>query len=451
VIQYIKQISLKKWQAAIDEILQSGCLEEAMFIDSDQLIVGDFVESTPVNCLVQFSEEGYRTVCSTCRGSLCIHTATLLKCFVDFPDFFLSSKNIPAGAARLAEAKWMPYKKRKTKAHTSAYLKKVAIMEDGLDLANTLLNDCVLKVPSINEPGEQYELVERADLLRDFFLGGLTTEFRTLLMASSETFLSKSVRIYQILKSAAKFLADEKVGKRDFDSAEVANYLGYVWKLEDLRNMREPLPAKLILLSFYIVENYAAERLEETGIWLDLLSGNIHYTQNLRPFKALRHLKSESDACRVIFTPELYLYPGALNSRVRWDESSVQSVNQEDFSTVVDLASKDWKPLLKSVKKTLKNPLSQWPPTVILKFEKLCQSKQSIWLLGENEQKIELGEPEDVKVKGLLHVLRTLSAQDLQDACVLVRFFENKRDGQIQAEPLSLINRTKCIRLKVSV
>ena len=50
---------------------------------------------------------------------------------------------------------------------------------------------------------------------------------------------------------------------------------GHVWKYGELSSLCPPRDASLIQLNFSVHENLLAQRLEETGVWLDLESGEI--------------------------------------------------------------------------------------------------------------------------------------------------------------------------------
>ena len=162
------------------------------------------------------------------------------------------------------------------------------------------------------------------------------------------------------LKKARAFL-QQKLDSGDFSAEDNSLFeaLGGVWRLEDLRALgayREN--ARLIQLSFDASFDEAKKEYVERGWWLDIDSGEIGQTLNLRPAKALKYVKGDDSRFLLTEIPTLYTYPGEGDRRIRWEEFSTRALTDQEQAALPGLAQPDLAAAVKLVKNQIKNTLA---------------------------------------------------------------------------------------------
>ncbi len=71
--------------------------------------------------------------------------------------------------------------------------------------------------------------------------------------------------------------------------------------------------------------------------------------------------------------PELCVYPGEVNPRVRWEGMTPRPVEKSDLAKVRSLAASEFATLVKEVKSHLKSPLAEKNPVFALNFKQIGQ------------------------------------------------------------------------------
>src|SRR6201999_3916580 len=99
--------------------------------------------------------------------------------------------------------------------------------------------------------------------------------------------------------------------------------------------------------------------------------GRIQTTQNFRPYKAAKYIKSEDSFFQVAQVKELCVYPGDVNPRIRWESMLQRPIEARDFQKIRDHAAGDFAAVIKDVKTHLKGPLSDKQPIYALKFKRI--------------------------------------------------------------------------------
>ena len=126
--------------------------------------------------------------------------------------------------------------------------------------------------------------------------------------------------------------------------------------------------AELIQLAFCENNNYNLTVETDNGFWLDLGSGEIYCTRNIRPVKAAKYLKQEDSATGIFHVPVLCRYPGGLNPRGRWEAAEISA---PDYSRVLEKAGTSIAEAVKTAKNDLKNTLSEPYAGVLLRFDEI--------------------------------------------------------------------------------
>ena len=100
----------------------------------------------------------------------------------------------------------------------------------------------------------------------------------------------------------------------------IAAWLGHAWQLRELKDaglVEEDV--ELVQLAFNSHDDVARKEYVDTGVWMKLGNGRICVTQNFRPYKAVKYIKSDDSFFQVAQVKELCVYPGDVNPRIRWE------------------------------------------------------------------------------------------------------------------------------------
>ena len=124
-------------------------------------------------------------------------------------------------------------------------------------------------------------------------------------------------------------------------------------------------------LAFNSHDDVARQEYVDTGIWMTLGNGRIRLTQNFRPYKAAKFIKSDDSFFQVAQVKELCVYPGDVNPRIRWDGMMPRPLEPKDFETIRGHGQADFAAVVKEVKTHLKGPLADKQPIYALNFKRL--------------------------------------------------------------------------------
>lgn len=298
-----------------------------------------------------------------------------------------------AKAAKRAEKAAEPAAPAKQNKSTAA--KKLKKQLEGLDLAESFVKDMLTRgVYSANSAAaEQYR--ELAKQLGDYWLPGLQNIMNRIVDSvqyltgdpsdkSMRYITSLLIRLAATVKKSRQYITS-KLESGDVlpEDSILYEQLGGVWKLSQLREAglyKEN--AELMQLAFCENTNYNLTVETDNGFWLDLGSGEIYCTHNIRPVKAAKYLKKEDSANGIFHIPVLCRYPGGLNPRVRWEAAEISA---PDYSRVIEKAGSSIAEAVKTAKNDLKNTLSEPYAGVLLRFDEiqLADRRRAVLRLGE--------------------------------------------------------------------
>jgi hypothetical protein len=256
-----------------------------------------------------------------------------------------------------------------------------------------------------------------------------------------------------LLKKATEYLNRRRENPENVPelNSAIEEQIGTVWKLTELMQygLREE-NAEIIQLSFNIYNNPARKEWVDEGIWLNLKTGKIYKTNNYRPYKALRHIKADNTVFGVLKINELYIYPGDLNPRIRW-EGDVASLGKRyndtrDFVKVISYASENYAEAIKAVKNSIKNPLTDKNPVVLLALYKAHIKGDNIVIEDRDGNKLTLKDTDPENFSPAANLKSMLPAEPAGMA-LTVQINSDLRTGLLSAQPLSLITPQKIIRL----
>ncbi|MHA7966179.1 SWIM zinc finger family protein [Paenibacillus sp. CAU 1782] len=235
--------------------------------------------------------------------------------------------------------------------------------------------------------------------------------------------------------------------KPDVETA-IEEWLGHAWQLSELqahgllRQNRE-----MVQLSFISYDDEARGEFVDIGYWMELESGEIHRTFNYRPYKAAKYIKEEDSFFDAVTASELYLYPGTVNRRVRFENPSFAPVEERHRTKVREAADTSVANAVKTVRNELKNPLGNKVPVVLVHAKSIQETEDgNLVLLDGSGAKLQLGDVTN-EWKKTTHLLRILPKADLEDAAFLLLFHHVPSQSRLVAQPLSIIHKTHITRL----
>lgn len=457
------------------KICSSGAFEKLAHSSDDTFYMGECKGSGKSNYIVSadFIDEENPVIRCSCpsRQFPCKHGLALLfeiadeKTFeeCEIPEDILAKREkkekLKAKKEKESAEGTEKVKKAPSKTSTAARTKKINKQIEGLDLIKKITSQ-LLKV-GLSTMGT-VSLKEYKDIVKqlgDYYLPGPQILFQRLMLEVQEYKEDQDTKHYQqALECLKKLRAIEKKGREylktelEKENLEISDNtlyedLGGVWKLEQLNDLGlKKENAKLIQLAFEITYDEAGKIFTDRGYWIDLDSGEISYTANLRPLSAIKYIKQDDSNFSLLTVPTLTYYPGSLNKRIRWASANFDERQKSSFKKIKTYAT-DIEQAVKTAKNELKNILTDNEVTLLLEFEKIMfieeEGNKKYILVDKNQKMIEL---KNNGVREMAKVFYELLPNEcLENQVMFVKLYQE--DRTIYAEPYSIITDDKIIRL----
>ena len=341
------------------------------------------------------------------------------------------------------------------KARQSALVKKVEAQLAGLEIAEKMIRSIVQTGMSSIDAQYKRTVMEQIKQLGNYYITGIQTAFNDLLLEIGQVENDQYVRvidqvnyIYALLKKSREYLNAKKENPElvELNSA-IEEQIGYAWKLTEL--MQHGLweeKAELIQLAFYNYNDTARGEFVDEGYWLNLGSGKIYKTKNYRPYRAKKYIKEENSFFDVVCTKELFIYPGDINPRARWDSSIVKEITPAIVKKAQTFAADNYAELIKTVKSSIKNPLMDKNPIALIRLHKAYICGNHVVLEDESGNKLTLKDF-DFFDTAVGNTLKAILSSEMKGFCMAVMFENNIESGLFSAHPLSVLTGEKNIRL----
>jgi hypothetical protein len=421
-------------------------MEEAWWDSSQQVLGGTFSRSEEeTHVLLQVNATDYRFVCEECTGKFCPHASALVNFFLESEEAFFGLKCSESNLAKLSKSSWMKIQSKARRRNTSSLRKKLLTMKDGLSWAREFQQKLFYSLPKVKSQEELFALREQLGRLTEFHLPGLVESFRRLISMDSEDVLVPLVKLKAALDQAEVVL-EKQLSSADlkYEDSEIYALLGHVWKITELEELSPGKPGVFLQLAFECRENNYAERLEDVAVWINLLTGELCHSENLRPFKALRHLKAEDSSDDVYECYEFFRYPGKSNARVRWQSYTKRKEQPDDYRLAVNSARADWDAVLREVKRLFRSDVLLSAPLFMLKFESIHSDGERFYIVNNAGDSLKISKEQTTQLSCLL---KTLTNKNLVDAAILVEFQYDVSVNEISVKALCLINSYEKVRL----
>ena len=369
-----------------------------------------------------------------------------------------------ARAAKKAEAAQNPAEKKPARTNTAALAKRLNRQLEGLDMAEQIVED-LLNAGVGSLAGTSAKTYEQlAKELGNHYLTGPQTTFSRIALAvhnsqespdQAKRSYDEALRVLIALRSTIKkgraFLRQKlEAGAFSAEDTILFETMGGVWKLEDLAAIgacRENV--RLIQLSFDVSYDAARREYVERGFWLDIDTGHVDQTWNLRPVKALKYVKGEDSCFSLLEIPTLYIYPGEGCRRIRWESSVPRPLTQEEQSGLPALAQSDLATAVKVAKNQIKNTLLPKFLPVLLPVGQVGMINGSFVLEDPVGGRIVLRDrPEDgADHASAARVAAVPGGLHRGDALFGLMFYD-KKDRSLCLHPYSAVTRSRIIRLQ---
>jgi hypothetical protein len=422
-----------------------------------------------------FSDPGkpvYRCTCPS-RQFPCKHSLALLYAYAQGAKFV--EKEAPADIAEKRAKVQARVEKKKVeeekprKVNTSALRKKIEAQLEGLNLLESLANDLVRSGLGTLNAKSARQVEEQARQLGNAYLPGAQNALHTLTgwfyrnQISSEdevkaaerekvysAALDQLNRIYSLCKQGRKYLQTrlEDPELKPETETDIAAWLGHAWQLRELKDAGlVQTKVELLQLAFHSCDDWTRKEFVETGVWLNLQTGAVQLTRNYRPYQAAKFIREDDSCFQVMVCPELCVYPGNMNPRVRWESSEPRPVGQADYERAAGHARTDLKVVIKDVKTQLKSPLGDRHPHALIKFRALGRAGEAFIIEDANGERQVIADDDYPSEPATLPLLPMLPKVLLRDQALLVRFHHDLDTQKLRAKPLSIVTSNDIIRL----
>lgn len=351
------------------------------------------------------------------------------------------------------------------KVNVSAFIKKMQSQLEGIELVDRFIDECFtigfasiansqIKVYKSNLIKElaNYYLPEHAVKIAEFLN---CLEMSKLYKGDIKGYYAKATdklaMLYDLNKKSKTVLIKHIEQKKvvDIDSSYIFTKMGYVWKLDELKNLglfKEK--AEIVQLGFYSYSDYIRKDFVDVGFCMNIGESEIYETLNIRPFKISDRLKPEDTVFEIINTDELYIYPGDMNPRVRWEECTYRCISKQDIEIILKSAKQDYKTVIYHVKQQIKNILADKNPVCLLKYTELVKLGDNFAIIDNDSNIILLDNRKDSNMPDTVsNIELTLKKDDLKDGAVLGMFEHDFETNRLILQPISIVVQDKIIRL----
>ena len=355
------------------------------------------------------------------------------------------------------------------KVNTSALKKKLQTQIDGLGLLESLVNDLVRAGLGTLNAKSARQMEEQARQLGDAYLPGAQNAlhaltglfYRSQISSDNELKAAERERVYSaaldqlnrlqsLVKQGRKYLQnrlDDPELKPETET-DIAAWLGHAWQLRELKDAGlVQANVELLQLAFNSHDDWTRGEFVETGVWMNLQTGAVQLTRNYRPYRAAKFIREDDSCFHVMVCPELCVYPGNLNPRVRWDASQPRPAGAADYARARDFAKTDLKAVIKDVKTQLKSPLGDRHPVALVKYRAPGRAREEVIIEDAAGERLVLADDGHAGEPATLPLLPMLPADVHHENAMLVRFHHDLDSQKLRAKPLSILTATDVVRL----
>jgi hypothetical protein len=449
----------------------------AIHISEDEtLLFGECQGSgkEPYRCSCDFIRPDKPTHRCTCpsRQFPCKHCLGLMYAYVQKRKF--TPAPVPEDLQAKREKMQAQAEKKQTQpakpkqVNLSALAKKIKAQLDGIDVLERLTHDLIrMGIGNMNAK-LAHEMEEQAKQLGNAYLPGAQAalhnytrlfagddgQFADQSSAQRERIYSEALdqlgRLHALVKQGRAYLKrrlEDPELKPDAETA-IAAWLGHAWQLRELKEARlVEMDAEVVQLAFNSHDDVARKEYIDTGVWMTLGNGRIRLTQNFRPYKAAKFIKSDDSFFQVAQIKELYVYPGDVNPRIRWDAMLPRPLEPGDLERIRGHGQADFAAVVKDVKTHLKGPLADKQPIYALNFKRLGRVGETLLAEDAKGERLVMTDAGMAEEPASCHLLSLLPGDSFEGNMLIARFRHDLDTRKLKIKPLSIVTRMGIIRL----
>jgi len=355
------------------------------------------------------------------------------------------------------------------KVNTSALKKKIQAQLEGINLLESLVNDLIRAGLGTLNAKSARQVEEQARQLGNAYLPGAQNAlhaltglfYRSEISSEDELKVSERERVYSaaldqlnrlhsLCKQGRKYLTNrlEDPELKPETETDIAAWLGHAWQLRELKEAGlVQTKVELLQLAFNSHDDWTRKEFVETGVWLNLQSGAVQLTRNYRPYQAAKFIREDDSCFHIAVCPEVCVYPGNLNPRVRWETMEPRPATKADHARAREYARADLRAVIKDVKAQLKSPLGDRDPFALVKYRALGRAGENVIIEDQSGERLVLADDSHDSEPATLHLLPMLSKSVRHDQVLLVRFHHDLDSQKLHAKPLSVVTEDEIIRL----
>lgn len=448
----------------------------ALQLDADETILFGQCQGSgkvPYQCSCDFARSDQPTHRCSCpsRQFPCKHCIGLMFAYVLNKASFKTA-DVPADLAEKREKLATRAEKKQEEAakprtvNKTALAKKIQAQLEGLDLLEKLTLDVTrIGIGNMNAKTAR-EIEEKAKQLGNAYLPGAQSalhrytklfggddgviEAKTAGEAIFSEALDQLSRLHSIVKQGRAYLQrrlDDPELKPETETA-IAAWLGHAWQLAELKTVGlVQNDVELLQLAFNSHDDVARQEYVDTGVWMNLNTGRIQVTQNFRPYKAAKYIKSDDSFFQIAQVKELCVYPGDANPRIRWEGMVSRPVEPRDLQRVREHAKPDFAAVVKEVKTNLKGPLADKQPIYALQFRRIGQIEGVPVVEDAKGERLTMTDTGMAEEPASCNLLQLVSPELHENQVLVVRFRHDLDRRKLQVKPLSIVTNTGVVRL----
>lgn len=360
-----------------------------------------------------------------------------------------------AEAAPKSEEELQKAAQKKKAAADSAAKKKIARQLEGLALVSDFTKEMLSAGLGTVNSGSVSKYKDLAKQLGDYYLNGLQLLLQRFLMAvqaergqaGERELIEKLVQLDQAAAKCRSWL-EKQLESGDYGPQDDILYeqLGGIWRLDQLESLGlYKDDAELVQLSFEVLWDAAAQTETDTAYWIDLTSGVVSKTENIRPVKAKKYVHADDSAFEKYKIKRLYSYPGGLNRRIRWEEAVSEPCGEDVPGKVMALARNEIGAAVKEAKNELKNTLSDNACAMLIAFDRIAVYEDGVTALRKGEESIELRAASEYE--GSMATLRHFPECYRKEGALLGELRYSAEEKIIYMVPLTVVTGSAILRL----
>ena len=366
-----------------------------------------------------------------------------------------AKQEVSADAAPRSEEELQKAAQKKKASADAAAKKKIARQLEGLSLVSDFTREMLSAGLGTINSGSAGKYEDLTKQLGDYYLNGLQLLLQRFILAvlaergqnGERELVEKLVQLDQAAKKCRVWL-EKQLESGDYGPKDDILYeqLGGIWRLEQLEELGlYKDDAELVQLSFTVLWDRAAQTETDTAYWIDLTSGVISKTENIRPVKAKKYVHADDSAFEKYRVKRLYSYPGGLNRRIRWEEAVSEPCGEEIPGKVLALARDGIGAAVKEAKNELKNTLSDNACAMLIAFDRITVSEAGVAALRKGEESIELRAASEYA--GSLATLKHLPERYRKDGAILGEIRYSAEEKTVYMVPLTVVTQAAILRL----